>query len=246
MQFKNSLIKLAFKNSFLPIKKTTVVIEPHLGLGDNLICLALVREISARNPEVNFYYACLHRCYQSLAWMFQDLNNVFLFAVHSGREARQLASFFNANYLPIGIENVDIKRFDEFFYQQHNVDFNCRWSSCVVPPGPQSEDLFLKLNPQKEPYILVCRRESGLVSYELNYPNLNQKKVIEVEPLTNNIFDWSKLVLMADEIHTIDTAFVHFVESTLSGESHQKLFYHLARKSPTEFTRRLPWQVIRY
>ena len=67
-----------------------------------------------------------------------------------------------------------------------------------------------------------------------------------MEPLTNNIFDWTKLVLHADEIHTIDTAFVHFVESTLYQKEAPALYYHLARQSPTEFTRRLPWQVITY
>jgi hypothetical protein len=85
-----------------------------------------------------------------------------------------------------------------------------------------------------------------LVSYDLRIANPQNKKIIEVSSLTNNIFDWTKLTLEADEIHTIDTAFVHFVESLLYQRPSPILFYHLARKSPTEFTRRLPWQVITY
>jgi hypothetical protein len=178
--------------------------------------------------------------------MFQDLNNVFLFAVDSGREARQLASFLNASYLPIGIEDVDIKRFDEFFYQQHQIPFEKRWTNCNVPPGPRSEVLYELLNPLQEPYLLICNSESGLKSYDLKITNLQNKKIIKVFPATNNIFDWTKLALLADEIHTIDTSFVHFIENLFSQQPYKPFFYHLARKSPTEFTRRLPWQVIPY
>ena len=248
MNFHNSNFKRTLKNLFRRPSNEVVVLEPNLGLGDNLICLGLVRELSRANPQKQFYYACLHRCYQSLAWMFSDLNNVYLFAVSSGREARQLSGFLNASYLPIGVNSVDIKRFDAFFYEQHNINFELRWSDARTPPGPLSDALYEQCNPSHEPYILVCDQESGLVRYDLKIANSQNKKAIRVDALTNNIFDWTKLVLNADEIHTIDTAFVHLVESLL----YQKLapapvlYYHLARNSPTEFTRRLPWQAITY
>jgi hypothetical protein len=246
MKFRDTNVKRTIKNLIFPRKNDVVVLEPHLGLGDGIVCLGLVRELSKRHPKVKFYYACLHRCYQSLAWMFQDLDNIYLFAVESGREARQLAGFLNAAYLPIGIVDVDIKRFDAYFYQQHQVDFSLRWSSPQVRPGPRADELFERLNSHGEPYLLTCSSESGLVSYELKITNPNAKKIITVTPLTNNIFDWVNLVLKADEIHTIDTAFVHLVESLLEPDSQKKLYYHLARQSPTEFTRRLPWKVVSY
>lgn len=246
MKFRETNFKRAIKNLFYPRRNNVVVLEPHLGLGDGIICLGLVRELSKRNPSIKFYYACLHRCYQSLAWMFQDLDNVYLFAVEGGREARQLAGFLNAAYLPIGIQNVDVKRFDAFFYEQHHLDFNLRWANGHVPPGPRSDQLFELLNPNLEPYILVCNRDSGLISYELDIPNLQGKKVISLESLTNNIFDWAKLVLNADEIHTIDSAFVHLVETLLESSPSKQLHYHLTRQSPGEFTRRLSWKVVKY
>lgn len=246
MKFHDSNLKRALKNIFRQPSKDIVVIEPHLGLGDNLINLGLMRELSRKNPQKYFYYACLHRCYQSLAWMFADLSNVYLFAVKSGREARQLAGFLNASYLPIGIEGVDIKRFDAYFYEQHQVNFEVRWNNAQTSAGPLSDILYQQCAPESESYILVCDQESGLVQYELRVANPKNKKIIKVEPLTNNIFDWTKLVLQADEIHTIDTAFIHFVESTLYQKEAPALYYHLARQSPTEFTRRLPWQVITY
>jgi len=246
MKFRDSNLKRALKNVFCWPNPNLVVIEPHLGLGDNLICLALMRELSTKNPHKRYYYACLDRCYHSLAWMFADLSNVYLFIVNSGREARQMTGFLNGIYLPIGIEGVDIKRFDAYFYEQHQIDFQLRWTNAKINPGLLSDILYGQCNPLNEPYVLVCNQESGLVQYDLNIENPKNKKIIKVGPLTNNIFDWAKLVLQADEIHTIDTAFVHFVESTLYQKQVPQLYYHLARKSPTEFTRRLPWQVIQY
>lgn len=188
MTFRDSNLKLAIKNCFKPRNHSIVVLEPHLGLGDNLISLGLVRALSKREPNTHFYYACLHRCYHSLAWMFQDLDNVFLFAVQGGRQARQLAGFLNARYVPIGIEGVDLKRFDAFFYEQHQVDFNQRWSNARVAPGPQSEALYKMLNPNNEPYFLVCNSESGPCRYELQIANPENINIIEVGPVTNNIF----------------------------------------------------------
>lgn len=250
MSFRNSNLKLAIKNLFLPINQCLVVIEPHLGLGDSLISLGLVRALVGREPKTRFYYACRSNTYHSLAWMFQGLDNIFLLVIESGREARQMADFLNARYMPLGVDDVDIKRFDGYFYQQHQVPFEERWQNAAVPAGLKSEALFELLNPNHESYILVANEESTSVKHDLRIANTGNKKVIYMHPATNNIFDWTKLVLEADEIHSIDTSFIHFIEGLLYQESSKpflKLFYyHLARQSNTQFTRLLPWNTIVY
>ena len=246
MQLKDSNLKLALKNLFLLRQKNYIVLEPHMGLGDAMINLGLIKTIAKQSPHSIFYYACLPNYYHSVAWMLQDLSNVFPLVVASGREARQYAQFKNAQYLPIGVINVDIKKFDQSFYAQHQVSFDLRWKLSNTPAGPISQDLLEKLNPQKLPFMLVCKKDSGSHMYELNIPNSSNLLVIEVSPITNNIFDWVHLVLKATQIHTIDTAFIHLVENTLSSDTKQKLCFHRIRQSPTEFTRRLPWQEIDY
>jgi hypothetical protein len=107
--------------------------------------------------------------------------------------------------------------------------------------------LYEKLNPLHEPYILVCSDGSAGTRCRLNIENVGDIKVIQVSPQTNNLYDWTKLVLFADEIHTIDTAFAHLVESVLYPITQKPtLYYHLARKTPGEFTRKLPWNYINY
>lgn len=251
MKFRETNIKRALKNIFYPKRDDVVVLEPHLGLGDGLICLGLVRELCSREPDVKFIYACLHRCYHTLSWMFRDFDNLYLLAVESGREARQYAHFLNAQYRAIGINNVDLTRWDEFFYSQHQVPFDYRWTKSQVPAGPLSEDLYHQLNPDGEPYILVCEDDSGLSELQLRINNPEQKKIIKVYAATQNLYDWVKMARLADEIHTIDTSFLHFIESIFFDVKIEKPFYyHLARASrfstPVEFTRRLPWKIVHY
>ena len=250
IKFRHSNFRRALKNLFISVRNNSVVIEPNLGLGDSIVCLALVREISQKNPRKKYYYCCLHYCYHSVAWMLQDLGNVYVVPINDGREARQLSGFLRARYFPIGVIGVDLQRFDAYFYEQHQVAFEKRWLNCAVLPGPQSEALYEKLNPNHEPYLLVCNQESTKIFHDLKVPNPENKLIIWVHPATNNIFDWTKLALLADEIHSIDTSFVHFLESLFQQENSNQyrkpFYYHLARKSNTDFTRRLPWKVIRY
>ena len=246
MHLKDSNLKLAFKNLFLAKRKDCVVLEPHMGLGDGLICLGLVKTLVTREKECQFYFACLPNYFHSIAWMLKDIGNVFPVAVNSGREARQYAQFKNAKYLSIGINNVDIRRFDECFYEQHQVPFNSRWELAQTPPGPNASSLFNRLNPKNLPYRLICRQDSSGTKHALRLTAFSGALEIEVYPATNNIFDWYNLVFGALEIHTIDTAFIHFVENMLLADTKQKLFFHRIRQSPTEFTRRLPWNELKY
>ena len=94
--------------------------------------------------------------------------------------------------------------------------------------------------------MLVCRTESGNNTYPLKIDNPSNLKVIEIYPATQNIYDWTKLVEHATEIHSIDTSFLHFVENVLHQKSHGQLYFHLARKTKTQFETRLPWQLVQY
>jgi hypothetical protein len=94
--------------------------------------------------------------------------------------------------------------------------------------------------------MLVCRTESGNNTYPLKIENPSKLKVIEIYPATHNIYDWTKLVENAAEIHSIDTSFLHFVENVLYEKSCGKLYYHLARETETKFLTRLPWIFVHY
>lgn len=246
MKFSETNLKHAIKTLFFRKKSNVFLLEPHLGLGDSLVNIGLIKTLSERNPEFFYYYACLPSSLHSVSWAFQDLRNVYPVPVSRGKEARQLADFYNCEHIYIGGPKVEQQCFDSFYYRQHMVSFDKRWELAKTPSGPQSQGLFNQLNPLREPYILVNAVQSGDVKYALEIANPANKKIIEVYPATNNIFDWTRLVSEADEIHTIDTSFVHFVEGLLESDCKKSLYYHLARLSKTEFTRRLPWTTVGY
>ena len=246
--FRESNIKRALKNLFLRRKSGIVMLEPRAGLGDTLICAGLIKELANRNPNKFFYYACIApKSFHTISWILSELSNVYPIPVKGGKEARQLAGFWNCEHWEIGASYVDLKRFDESYYEQLKVPFRFRWEENQIKSGPQAKKLLEKINPNKDEYILVCNTASSDVSYDLIIPNLRNIKVIYVYPATNNLCDWVELMNEASEIHTIDTSFIHLVEGYFyKSESHPKLYFHLARPSGTEFTRLLPWTLVPY
>lgn len=248
ISFRESNIKRALKNLFLRRNSEIVVLEPRAGLGDTLICIGLIKELARQNPKKFFYYACIApNSFHTIAWILSEINNVYPIPVRGGKEAKQLSGFWNCEHWEIGASFVELKRFDESYYEQWSISFNLRWEDNQIKKGGQAEQLLEKLNPEREEYILVCNTASSNVSYELKISNPDNKKIIYVSPATNNLCDWIEVMHRASEIHTIDTSFIHLAESYFyNSTSHPALYFHLARPSGTEFTRLLPWTVIPY
>jgi len=246
--FRESNIKRALKNLFLRRKRQIVMLEPRAGLGDSLICIGLIKELAKQHPDKFFYYACIApHSYHTIAWILNELSNVYPIPVKGGKEARQLSGFWNCQHWEIGANFVELKKFDASYYEQLKIPFALRWELRQIKPGPQSKVLMDKLNPHHEEYIIACNMASSNVSFNLKIDNPNNKKIIYVHPATNNLCDWVDLMQGAIEIHTIDTSFIHLVESYFyKSESHPTLFFHRARPSETEFTRLLPWHTISY
>jgi hypothetical protein len=251
ISFRESNIKLAIKNLFLKRKKDILVIEPRFGLGDSIVCNGIIRELAKSSLYRSIYFVCPNpKNYHSVVWMFLDLPNVYVIAGQNGRQARQLSGFLNAQYLALGVKDIEkhYDHWDQYFYDQASVPLEKRWESSHIPEGPNSSTLYEKLNPLNEEYILVCRHQSGGVPYELQIPNPNKHKVIEVYPASTNFFDWIKLIRHAKEIHAIDTSLVHLVESYFykNPKETYSIFLHLANVPKIGFTTKLPWVLVRY
>lgn len=247
MRFQDTNIKRALKNLFLKRIDDRILLEPQMGLGDSLINIGLVKTLSKRHPQNSFLYAVLPQNLHSVNWMFNELSNVYPVLSHSGKEARQLSGFYRAQHQFIGGPALHPLSFDYFYYHQHQVPFDLRWQLAETPPGPNAIALYEKLNPNDEPFFLVSRHQSGNLAYDLrleaDYRNL---LCIEVFPATNNIFDWHYLATRAQAIHTVDTSFIHYMENLFAFNPPPALYYHLARPTLTDFTRRQNWNIVDY
>ena len=56
ISFRESNFKRALKNLFLRRKNDVVVLEPRAGLGDTLLCIGLIKELSKKYPSLLFQY----------------------------------------------------------------------------------------------------------------------------------------------------------------------------------------------
>lgn len=248
MKLRESNIKRAIKQLFLKKKKNLVLLEPRPGLGDSIICAGLVKALSLRHPDTFFYYACTGKnTFHTISWILANNPNVYPVQTSGGKEARQLADFWNCQHWEIGINNLDYMKFDQHYYSQYQIPFSKRWDYGSITPGPKAYNLLKELNPNEDNFILVCDMRSSNQNYALTISNPKNLRIIKVFPATQNLCDWLLLAKKASEIHTVDTSFIHLVESFFyNSTDHPELHFHLARRAGTEFTRKLPWKTIYY
>jgi len=244
-------LKKKFKKRFKARKfnPDAIIIQTHMGLGDQIICNGLVRELIKRIPERTIFLPTKLHNVPTVLWMYKDLPNLFVVPVETDREAEDLPRAYRCKYRFIGCENFSRIPFLEAFYQEAEVDVACRWTSSVYWPGPNSKILMTELNPQNLPYRLV-HNESTVGEYLLNLPD-DGLLTIKVQPLTNNQFDWYDLIKSAVEIHAIDSSFFHLVESVLYGNNKQggsgcKLYFHNVKPHYQQIGRALVWTDIAY
>lgn len=216
-----------------------IYIHHHLGLGDHIICNGLVREIYKIYSKV--YLFCKPHNVNNVKFMYRDLENL---EVLEGDDRESIQYIMNNNlrekYLRIGHENiVRGVNFDESFYKQLNINFQKRWDSFYILRDKNSESkLYDYLNPSDENYVLIHNKGSDNVD-RIDYNNINENlKKIFVEKSTT-MFDYIKLIERANEIHCIDSSFIHLVDSL--NIKNKKFFHKNYKPRKTKFSLHNNW-----
>ena len=123
---------------------------------------------------------------------------------------------------------------DRQIYEHFDVLFSRRYKDFQLPKHiPHTQDLFHKLNPTSEPYVLWHRYSHTMIhdtQVDLKswraHINAPDKKIIEIETgHTSNLLDYMELIRNADEIHCIPSSFHCLVDSVLD-QTNAALFYH--------------------
>lgn len=206
----------------------------HLGLGDHLICNGLIRTLYKKEEDYTIFVK--EKYLESISFMFRDLSN---FHFITG-EADDNIYFLQKNQIKsddiiyAGFTWVDKQKysFEENFYLQNKVEFENKWSKFLVKRDNEREsDLFEKLKID-EPYIFIHEdKERG---FEINQNLLPDIRVIKADnSLTNNIFDYLKIMENAHQIHCIESSFLLLAD--IMNINSNIIFHSYSRQHPDKF-----------
>jgi hypothetical protein len=205
----------------------------HLGLGDHIICNGLVRSLIDYNQEYKMFVKS-HNL-ESVSFMYRDLNNLS-FLVGDDLFAKnylQKNNIHRDNLIIAGFNRHPMsKSFDESFYLQNNLDFNNRWDKFHVKRDLDSENrIFESMELENNNYIFIHDDlERNYIIDENIIDNKNSLRIIRpIKGLTNNIFDYCKIIANSYSAHFIDSSFRLLCDS-LSLKTN-KIFYHINMKN---------------
>jgi hypothetical protein len=117
-------------------------------------------------------------------------------------------------------------KFDQYKYAVSNVPFSKKWTleNCLQRNLARENDLFGKLIKQ-EKYMVIHQQGSNFFK-KFNVDDAKHKgyQIIEVSEVTDNIFDWLKILENAKALVLIDSVFANLVEQLGIGNNVPKYF----------------------
>lgn len=200
-----------------------IVVHHHLGLGDHFICNGLINKLS----ETSFIHLiCKETNVDTVTFLYKDNNNIKVVPIKD--EKLDIFYYVQKNkleLLKIGFSDFSNKTFDKSFYEQFGYDFILRYNNFKLPVNTiDSVFLYNKLAENQSDYCLISNICSE-GTFDLNINN-SLHKIYVVPGVTRNLLDYTMLIEYAKEIHCIDSAFYHLVDSI---GVNAKLFFHDVR-----------------
>ena len=222
---------------------SSILLDHHNKLGDNIICNGLVREYCKRYDRVGIF--CIPRYYISVSFMYRDLENLVLETSMNHRD-KQISRFLNR--FTLGEKHYDKIKIlyddtelgipaERQFYALAGVPHEKKWSSFYVERNRAQElNFFDKVAPEA-PYIFI--HDDAVYGSRMQPQKLpSHLKAVRAQiDLTDNIFDYCTVLERAEEIHVVDSVFMFLVDCLPYQNPAQKLFVHrYARSNP-------PWRL---
>ena len=209
-----------------------IYIHHHLGLGDHIVCNALVRHLYEGHGPVRL--AVKKRNYESVRALYRDIEVDFHVVANDEPEAGDACKREYKKYktFRIGFEKRErgfrgSSGWEEDFYKQLGIDYACRYSDFYIQRDYKREqELHHILNPPS--LFSFCATTTSLGGHKIK---LNTKlPQVRFHPHTHNIFDWIGILEAATEIHTVDTSIFHLIKQL--NLKCKKVFYDVGRVVP--------------
>lgn len=243
-----------FFHSLKQITSDEIIVYHHLGLGDIIICNGMVNYLSTVYNKV---YLIVDEKYRSqseylysqnikvyiLSNVPDSHNNLDLFALNS-------STSLGVPILRVGWENRFRKYFKvpfySAFYKQVKLPYSYSYKYFALPDISENELLLLenlfeyyKIDRTKK--IILIHNEASDKIFNLKTENKNKIFVEKKSDPFNNLFLYRSIIKNVNEIHCINSSFIHFVDRL---NSVPDLYYHHIRGSKLKLKNN--WKIINY
>jgi len=218
-----------------------IMIYHHLGLGDHFICNGLVRYLYESIEPARLFLPVKKQYFITVSRMFGDLPGIIPLAVKKDSEVERLPqNSLCDRVIRVGFSKVR-RDFDVSFYDTTGVPFPARWDYFKVArdvgrekrleeiAGVKDGDRFILINNAGSPGKFNLKTHSDLL------------KVV-VSPLSDCLLDWCSLAEKAEEVHCIDSAFIHLAQTL----NVKRGVFHNIRPTTTKFVLREDWETVDY
>ena len=214
------------------------VIWHRAGLGDHIVAAGLVRHMSTVYEQITVI--CHNpKNLPSVQHLFAGLNSVKIITFPEtptlqtvcdycaqNNKARLLTAMFDdySTHLP----------WFEACYAQHGLPYRARYDLWPNPPaGSRAEDVYNQLCDSRVPHVVVHRSSSERERYDIDLPEFSaDTKIIEFAPgVSDNIFDWLKVLQTAQQIHVVASSLFCLLDNI--GDSFGVPIYFHHRKGYT-------------
>lgn len=193
-----------------------IYIHHHLGLGDHIVCNAIVRKFKKDCGKVRL--AVKKHNYFSVKELYRDLDIQYHLV---DTDADCIPEYFKCPTLRIGFEKCR-QDWEKSFYDQVGMDYSERFKGFRIDRDySREESLEDKLDLPDEFAFVNRSASTGIkeIQVETNLP------IVELKPVTDSLFDWVGVLCKAREIHTIDSSIFQLIKQfNVSG---RKFFYDL-------------------
>lgn len=196
-------------------------IHLHLGLGDALLCNAIIRKEAKEHCDV--LIPAWHHNRKSVEFMFRDLSNVQVYVVRSDDEAKQISGNHDSLKLGFAGEGFNAAIFDQEFYRQAGVPFEERWNGFKSCRNP---DLEAKCNV---PFRFV--HDDWGRGFQITRIKEDDACPIVRPHALPNLFQFCWMLENAEEIHCINSSFLILADSIPTPAAKRLVFHWYARKT---------------
>ncbi len=235
-------------SNYKKYKNKEIILYPHLGLGDMIICNGMVNKLSNFFSKINLIVD--KKFHDQAKYLYSNNQKVEILS-ETPTEVNNLDDYvsnlaLNKNLKILRVAQMKSgKPFYHEFYKSIRLPYKISYKEFKMPEDKHLQDELKKhliniYNADPKNYTIV-HRDSSNKSYDLNIDNQNIIFVEEKSDLFKNIFLYKKIIQEAREIHCINSSFLHLVDRV---DTKAKLYYHDVRGGIIKLKK--DWKIIYY